>query len=202
MISNAQVDKQNVIDQILTNPKPIENLMTYWIKSPRYVLTFGPESFQEKPSKKEVTGDFENMRGNLVLLVEGNKPVGGVSFDVKRLKKAYRKVDSWFQPVVLADSGERRLPYEEVEEHRLKNGTKWDEEAEIFMINSSFLGNLCVSYLIDNRASIKITQTILEDYKYRVRDYFIIEIFHLGKIPGLEKYAIMKERVSKYVEKS
>jgi hypothetical protein len=202
MILNAQVDNQNEIESILTNPKPVENLIVHWIKSSRFVLTFGPESFQEIPSNEEGIGDLQNMTGNLVLLVEGDKPVNGVSFDVIRLKKAYKKVDSWFEPVVLADSGEIRLPYEEVEEHRIKNGTRWDEEAEIFMINPSFLGNLCVSHFIDNRASIKITQTILEDNQYLVRDYFIIEICHLGEIPGVEKYAILKERLCKYIQNS
>jgi hypothetical protein len=192
---------QNILCSILEGNKPIENLISYWIKNSRYMLTLGPEESEDIKEHAEDPGAACKGSANFVMVLDNQVPVHGTSFSATALKKSYKKVDSWFEPIVLADSGEVRLPYELVEEHRIRNGTKWDDEAGINIIRPSFVGNICLSYLLDNRGIVMISSRLLEDEYNRVRDYYIIEIIHLGVLPGNEKYAVLKEKLDVYASR-
>lgn len=178
-----------LLQTIIDGPKAIETLICAWVRNGKHKLVFGPDEISEDP------------KANFLILLERDKVQTGIKIDLAIWKKKYKKINSYFEPDIVADTGKTRLQFEEIEKHRKKNGVKWDSEAEHFIMNPSFIGNLCISYLIDNRAIITISKKLLEDEKYRIRDYYIFEIFHMGEISGVEKYAVLEERLERYLGK-
>ncbi len=176
---------QDILTPLLNGTRPIETIISTCVTYQR-TLAFGP-----KEEGKKI--------GNFAMLVDKDNLVCGTEFDVQTLKKRYKKVDSYFEADIVADTGEIRLPYEEVETHRIKNGAKWNDESEIMLINPSFIGNLCTSYIIDNRALIKISKKFIKNIHGYPKDHYIIEICHLDDNHGFEIYAVLGTRLKKYV---
>lgn len=186
----AMIDRKNIqpdlISDLIETDRPIESLISALLLNSSSKLLLGPDH-AEDPYR------------SVAMLIDGGEVKDGSVFDLADLKKKYKKIDCYFEPVKIADTGEIRLPYDEVEEHRAANGVKWNSEANCFVVNPSFVGNLCMSYLIDNRGIITVSRKLMEDEKNRVRHYFVIEIVHTSESAGREEYAVLQEKLDRYV---
>jgi hypothetical protein len=201
MISECPQYNEDLLDSICRGQKPIENLIAHWMKDHTCELAFGPDLEYEDSEGDDENCSKQILDGANAVFLHENKPLNVIDLDVEKIRKAYRKVDSWFPPVMIADTGKLRLPFEEIEAHREKNGAKWLEDADEYVINPSFVGNLCASFLGDRRAIIRIFHRLLPDRRYGAREYFLIEITQLAEWGGFEKYAVRKDKLLRYVGK-
>jgi hypothetical protein len=201
MINESPHYHENFIEPILNGKKPIENLIAYWIKGSDLELCFGPDMDMDKPSINEENCSEHILEGSNLIFLQNNKPLNIIDIDIEKTRGAYKKVDSWFPAVMVADTGKYRIPLEEMEAHREKNGVKWLDDAGEYIVNPSFVGNLIASYLGEARAIIRVFLRLLSDRRYGAREYFIIEITSMDEHGGFEKYAVRKDRLLGYTSK-
>jgi hypothetical protein len=200
MITDSPFIVSDSFHRICSAKKPIENLIVYWIRNKSFELAFGPDMNLEDCSRGN--DDYKSMLlgGANAIFCHEDKTKDIISLDIEKIRKSYKKVDSWFPPVKFADTDNFRFPLEEIEEHREKNGAKWKEDAGEFIIPPSFVGNLCASFLGENKAIIRICQKLLWDKSFGAREYFLIQISYLDDYAGFEKYAVRKDKLLKYVQ--
>jgi hypothetical protein len=201
MINESPHYHENFIEPILNGKKPIENLITYWIRGSDLELCFGPGLDMDKSSINEENCSEHVIEGANLIFLQNNKPLNIIDLDIKKTRHAYRKVDSWFPPVMVADTGQLRVPVEDIEAHRERNGVTWLDDAGEYVINPSFVGNLIASHLGEARAIIRVFLRLLSDRRYGAREYFIIEISSIDEHGGFEKYAVRKDRLLTYAPK-